>query len=300
MFENIIGNRAARLDGVDVSRFEFVDGFVFGIENGHQGDAFGGEGDELVSNEVVARADAVWIADDKCVAVANHANHGVAAVPVFARFADDFGGVELKANGFGDGFAGETLITHLVVNCIVSFIEFEADFFEDSLGVGSEDGVLTAGDEAGVELIEVGHVKIACQHKIACRPVTTADVGVEAVFRITAGGAVAEVSEEDFATEVEVVFYGARDFGEEITFGDKGVVIVELAGEYAVEWITTQFAVAEHERFAGGHVEFDATDAGAILSAVVLFFHEEKQFVKSPERCAVFLLEVIERFEQTH
>ena len=57
---------------------------------------------------------------------------------------------------------------------------------------------------------------------------------------------------------------------------------------------------AEHILCAWPVGQTDRGDAGAFLTAVVLLLHHQIEFVETIGPCAVFLLVVVERFQQTN
>lgn len=175
------GEGSVAFDGGDVAGLELVDVFFFGIEDGHERGALGCEGDYFIGLVVGAGADSGGVAEDEGVSIADHAGNGVAAVPGFGGFADDLGEVELVGDGCGGIGAGASSVAEFVVEEIVGLVEVVADFFEDGLGIGAEDGVLTAGDEEVVELRCVGHVEVALYHEGLRGPIAAPDVGVAGV-----------------------------------------------------------------------------------------------------------------------
>ena len=65
---------------------------------------------------------------------------------------------------------------------------------------------------------------------------------------------------------------------------------LDLAGEDLGQALSADFAVAEEEGLAVFRPDFDATNPGAVLAAVVLLLHEEEELVEAVERGAVLLL----------
>ena len=62
--------------------------------------------------------------------------------------------------------------------------------------------------------------------------------------------------------------------------------------EDTLDGVVSSRSQASHERDAGGHVVFHDGDACAILSTVVLLFHEQVQAAHAPTRIAVAFSEV--------
>ena len=50
-----------------------------------------------------------------------------------------------------------------------------------------------------------------------------------------------------------------------------------------------------HERIARFHVEFYGSNTGTVLSAVVLFFHQQVQLIEPPQHSIVLLMVIRER-----
>ena len=152
--------------------------FLIYADDGHQRDAFGSHGDEVFGAGVPARADAVRVADDEAVAVADEAGDGVTAVPVLGGFAQDVPDVHVLGDLGLHRAAFETLVFERLEEAIMLLVEPEADFLEDGLRVGRVDDVRAALGERGVELVGVGEVEITGDEQVAGRPDGLAGVGV--------------------------------------------------------------------------------------------------------------------------
>ena len=290
-----VDHLAAAFDHQRVAGGNFAHGVIFGAENRLERDAFAGDGDDFVVLEIVARADAVRVAHDKAVAVADEARDGVAAVPLLGGGAEDFDGVELGGNAVGDFRAGHALVAQLAEDAGVLLVEVVADFLEHGLRVGVKNGVDAALDELLVEFVGVGEVEIAADHQVAGLPTAFAEIGVAGALVVAAGGAVAQVPEQDLAAELEVFLHRVGEFGEDAALADEFVVGLELLGENVGQRVGARVALAEHEGPARRHVELDAADARAVLAAVVLLLHQQEKLVEAVERRLVFLRVIAER-----
>lgn len=94
---------------------------------------------------------------------------------------------------------------------------------------------------------------------------------------------------EEFAAEFEVFFdcFGAIFIDD--AFSYELIIGGELFIEELSEGVLFDIPLAEHVGLPGGHVYFGAANADAILASVVLFLHEEEQFLEAPEGLSVFL-----------
>ena len=296
-FLNVRG--AVAFDNDGMPRCEFVYAFARSVKDRHEGGALGGDGKNLVVVQIITGADAMRIAQDKSVTVADESNEGIGAIPFAGGFAENGGDVEaLRYEGRNFRAALVFHIAELVVIAVVLIVEPEADFFEERLCVGGEDGVCAALDKAGVELARVGNVEIARKHEVPRGPdafakVRMAGTGVEA-----SGSAIAEMPKEDLAPKVEVHLHRFGHFRDDVGSGDLAVEGIHLPRENVCERLRGRVAVTIHVGVPVGHVEFDATDAGAVLPAVGLFFHEQEELPEAIKRVLVLLLVVGERLEQ--
>ncbi len=268
------------------------------VEDGLQRGALGSEGDDLVVLEIKRGADAGGIARDEGVAVADEAAERVTAVPLRGGAGDDAAEVEAFADLVGDVLALQALLAEAAVDVVVLLIEEEADFLQQGLRVGREDRVLAHADERLVQLLGVGHVEVAAEREVARRPGRTAEIRVTRGDVVTARGAVAQVADEQLASEIEVFFDRVGELGVDLAGGLLLFVLGEQDLEDFVERVGLHAALAKHERIARRDVEFHAGHARAVLAAVVLLFHEEEELGETPERRAVFFLVVGEGLQE--
>ena len=240
--EGAVAGLAGRVEGLDrmtavglhdqrAARGQLMHVFLVHADDGHQRDALGGHRDEVFGAGVPARADAVGVADDEAVAVADEAGDGVTAVPVLGGFAQDVPDVHVLGDLGLHRAAFETLVFERLEEAIMLLVEPEADFLEDGLRVGRVDDVRAALGERGVELVGVGEVEITGDEQVAGRPDGLAGVGVAGDRVEIARGAVPEVAEEEFAAEVEMSLNRFREFGNDDPFAHLVRVGLDLAGE---------------------------------------------------------------------
>ena len=119
-------------------------------DDGHECDALGGDGDQVVRADEPAGTDTVRVADDERVPVTNEASDGVAAIPVLGRLAENIADVEVLRNLVLHGHPLEPLILESLEQTVVFLVEPEADLLEDGLGVGRVNDVGAALGEGGV------------------------------------------------------------------------------------------------------------------------------------------------------
>ncbi len=179
-------------------------------------------------------------------------------------------------------------------------IEEEADLLQDGLRVRGENGMLADADQRLVELGGVRQVEIPAQGKVAGGPGAPPEIGVAGAQVVAAAGPVAQVTEEELSTEVEILLHRLRELGMDDARGDHVVVLAEEILEDPVERVGLYVALAEHERIARGDVELHAGDTGAVLPAVVLLLHQEEELREPPERRPVLLLVVGKRLQEPH
>ncbi len=286
-----------RDDGAGINGF-YVGGL--GFKDGHEWHPFGGEGDDFVGDEHVAGTDAAGIAHDEHVAVADGATDRVAAVPGAGGLGDEIRDVQCGGNVVGDFRSGDALIAELVVEIGVGLVEVVADLLEDRLGIGAEDRMLAALDEGVVQIDSVGHVEISHDHEGAGGPVAAAEVRVAGAFIELPAGAVAEVADQDLTAEIEVIFNALR-----VAFVHHALAIHLKIGfhffsEDLGECVGFDSPAAMDVGSSHGHVELHAANPGAVLAAVVLFFHEEEKLVQAPEAGAVAIIVVGQGLSQSH
>ena len=167
-----------------------------------------------------------------------------------------------------------TFIAQAAVEIGVLFIEVKADFLQHRLGIGSKHWMLSALDQLTIQLAGVGHVEISHHHESARGPVAAAQVGMAGTGIELARGAVAQVTNQNFPTEVEVLFDAIGLLGIKFVLASEFVEPFDFRTEQAGERILFGIASTENIGGAHGHIELRATDADAIVTTVVLLFHE--------------------------
>ena len=81
---------------------------------------------------------------------------------------------------------------------------------------------------------------------------------------------------------------------------DLCLIDIDQTVENQAERVGLNTALAKDVGFTGWDIQFQSAYSRAILSAVVLFFHEEKQLIETPQRGFVFLLIIRERLFQAN
>jgi hypothetical protein len=109
-------------------------------------------------------------------------------------------------------------------------------------------------------------------------------------------GTVPEVTKQQFADERDIPFHQAG------MFGNVRLILLELLefahdpGEDIRDRLMVAAPDAVEEGVPGFNVELDGGYSGAILAAVVLFFHQQVQLVQAKEDGTVLLEVIRERF----
>src|SRR5690606_16589894 len=103
-----------------------------------------------------------------------------------------------------------------------------------------------------VEFGGVGDVEVAAEREVARRPRASTKIRVTGAEAVTAAGAVAKVSHQQFAAEVELLLHRLGEFRMDLARGDLAVVLGQERLEDPVERIRLHAALAEHEGFTRG------------------------------------------------
>ena len=141
------GNGAVALDDECVAGFDFA--YLIGghIEGRLDDGAFACDHDYFVVFVPESRADAVGIAHDKCIPVADQTTHDVPTVEgvgaVFQYGLD----VEFICDALGNGFVGQALLLVSVKQPLVFHVQEMTDALEDGHRVDLFFGVLAQADQ---------------------------------------------------------------------------------------------------------------------------------------------------------
>ena len=179
-------------------------------------------------------------------------------------------------------------------------IEVESDFLQNRLRIRSVNRVLTHRGERLVELGRIGQIKITAQRQVARRPRRAPKKRVTRAEAVAAAGAVAQMPHQRLAPKIEMLFHRVGEFRVNHAARKPLVVLAEQSLENLVERIALHAPLTKHEGLAGRHVQLHARHTRAVLAAVVLLLHQEKQLRKTPKRRPVFFLIKTERLQQSH
>ena len=160
--------------------------------------------------------------------------------------------------------------------------------------------MLTAVDEHLVQLRGIGHVEIAHHHQRTRRPVAATKVGVTGTLVEFTRSAVAQMTDENLTTEIEALFDTLGVSRIELLFAGEFVELLDLLAENFRQRVFLDATSAERVGLAFRHVELHTSDARAVLTAIVLFLHQKKQLVESPQRGAVAVVIISKRFAESH
>ena len=97
------------------------------------------------------------------------------------------------------------------------------------------------------------------------------------------------MSDKQFRGVVEIRLDGVDKFGVDYPFLDVFGVFLELVRKDFGEAVGLCVSFAVDVVLTGFYADFHRADARAVLPAVVLFFHEQKQLVESVNRVVVFV-----------
>ena len=197
----------------------------------------------------------------------------------------------------GDVHALKPLGLALHVDTLDLAVKAVSHLLEHDVGVGALAGMLPHGGYVGKDFIDVGQVEVAAQREVLCPPVVAAQERVNVGKPALARRRVAEVAHVEFAGERQHCL-GIGGIGQLV-----GRQVTEVA-VHGVEYLgyrpRAETALAEHKLLAGVGLELDAGEARRLLPTVVLFLHQEVEFVEAVHPRAVLLLVIFERSEQTY
>ena len=175
---------------------------------------------------------------------------------------------------------------------LVFFIQEVSNLFKDGHRVGLLLGVLANFDQHIEQLVDVGEVEVAGDHKVAGAPVVLAQKGV-AIFNVVfAKRSIAQVPQEEFASEGVVVLQGHGVA--QILSGE----VLETPHDFLEEVLDGTAIHRTHSGdvpFSGVDVQLDVGQPCPVLPAVVLLLHEQVHFVQAVKRRAVLVNVVLKR-----
>ena len=168
---------------------------------------------------------------------------------------------------------------------------------KDKVSVGVLPGVLTRSGDFFEDGVHVRHVEVPAQGEVTCPPVIAAQKRMDVRKPRLARRAVSEVSHIQFGGKRQV---SLRELRIAEALGRYSLVMAIHRVENLGDRVGACRPLAKHVFFAGGSLELDAGETRSVLSAVMLFLHEEIKFVERIHPCAVFAVIVFERLEQPY
>ena len=173
--------------------------------------------------------------------------------------------------------ARQTLCGGLLIQALHLAVQTVSHQFQGNVRVAVDTWTLSLGGQEVEHLVDVGHVKVTAKAQVLGAPVVAAKEGVNKCQSALAGGTVAQVAHQQLALH-----------------------LLGNTTEYLGNGILALGFLAEHVLGTGFVVQVHAGYTGALLSAVVLFLHHQVQLVKTVGPATVFLLVVIQRFQQAN
>ena len=181
------------------------------------------------------------------------------------------------------GLGKETL--HLAVEAVTHQLEGD-------VGVAVDAWRLPLGGEELEDLIDVGHIEVSAEAEVLGPPVVASEEGMDVGEPALSGGGVAEVTHVELSGEVGMEGLGGR--------GGEFLLVLIDSPEYLGDGILPLGFLAEHVFLTSRGIEVDASHAGSLLPAVVLFLHEEVELVQAVAPRAVLLLVIVKWLEEAN
>ena len=179
-----------------------------------------------------------------------------------------------------------------VVQPAVFFVEEVPNFFHHRDGVGLLFGVLPQANKLFKELIDVGHVEVPCDQKVAAHVVRLAQKGVAGLDAVASIGSVPQVPNKYVACKGQVLLYPCCVFEALGLARDPLFNSALNSGKNILKRLGVDRPRPADVAMARRHVEFYSGESAAVLTSVVLLLHHEHHLVKAIQGRPV-LVEVV-------
>ena len=146
------------------------------------------------------------------------------------------------------------------------------EFFQHGDGIGEFLRVLTQCYQLLEQIAVIHHVEVTCDDQVAGHPVVLADEGVHTEHIVLTMCTIAQVTHHHFAHEMALLLD---------LVGRNIRVICEPLQRFVhlfkdlFDGIGVRALTDIDVLLPDGHVQFDGSDTGTVLSAVMLFLHQE-------------------------
>ena len=172
-----------------------------------------------------------------------------------------------------------------------------AHLLQHDIGIGILAWMLSNSRDAGKDFIHIGQIEVATERQVLGTPVVTAQEGVNILQSTLARSGVAQVTHIDLARKGQAAL------------GVVGVMqlllrqILELTLHRAEDFGDSprpHGPFAKHILFARVGLELHTGQSCSLLPTVMLFLHEQIEFIQAIHPGAILLLIVLQRFEQAN
>ena len=241
--------------------------------------------------------DAPRVAYGKSLSAAGETAHHVSPVPLLARGAQHVGKVDVVFYIMGDVHACQPFRFGKVEEALHFAVEAMPQLLQHDVGIGIFARMLADGGNACEDFIHIRHVEIAAEGKILGTPVVSPEERVHVRDAGLAGSGVTQVP--------HINLPGKRQY----TLGISRIVqlflchVLEVAlhrTENFGNGTRTERTLTEHIFLAGIGFQFHAGQPGTLLPAIVLFLHQEIEFVEPVHPCTILLFIVLQWFQQAY
>ena len=238
--------------------------------------ALGANRHDFIVEIIVTGPDSGGIADRECFAVAEDSAESVGSIEIADRARQYFSKAEIVL----------FLIAHL--------FETVADELEDQGTVLTAGGMMPRRLQNAEDFGGIGQIEISRQQKRPVKAGVFVHERMAGVETGTAERAVAEMSEIEFAAKRIMTFHPVARKG--------GWFVRNSFADFFQQVGKTWRMIGFFELVAGGsrfRVETDAGNSRSVLTAIVLFFQHQSQFLKSIPGGSVFAQIVIDSVTET-
>ena len=176
-------------------------------------------------------------------------------------------------------------------------VEAMAHLFKHDVSIGILARMLAYGGDTGKNLVHIRHIEVAAKGEVLRAPVVPSQEGMHIRDAAFAGGGIAQVSHVNLTGKGKHTLSVFRIV--QLFFCQVFEVALHRI-EYFGNGARTECTLAEHVFFTGIGFQLYASQPGTFLSAVMLFLHQQIEFVQTVHPCAVLLFVVLQRFQQAY
>ena len=259
--------------------------------------AFGCQYHDFLVHVPESRTYSPRVTDGKALSATCQSADNISTVPAGAGSTEHIGQVNPVLDGMSDVHALKAFRLAFLIQPLHLAVQTVSHLFQHDISIGILARMLSASRNVGKNLIDISQIEVTAQRQILGPPVVAAEKRMHIRDSALSRSGITEVSHIKLSGKRQALL-GIFRIAQlcRCQFLEIGMYITENLSDGS----RSQRALTEHIFFSRIRLQFDTSQTGSFLSAVMLFFHQQIQLIQAIHPGAILLLIIFQRFEQTN